>query len=95
LSRRDRHVLTLISVRLVRRPARPAGAVAMTYMHCPRCRLAIRRRVSYLTLVNCPRCLARTAIAVPLFTSPLSATELRRAPDSKRYEEPAVAAGEA
>jgi tRNA G26 N,N-dimethylase Trm1 len=51
----------------------------MTYLHCPRCRLAIRRQVDYLSLVNCPRCLARTAIAVPLFTSPLNGGELRRA----------------
>jgi hypothetical protein len=49
----------------------------MTYLHCPRCRLAIRRRADYLTVVNCPRCLARTATAVPLFTSPLNAVELR------------------
>ena len=49
----------------------------MTYQHCPRCRLAIRRRVEFLTLANCPRCLGRTSIAVPLFTSPLNAVELR------------------
>ncbi len=50
----------------------------MTYRHCPRCRLAIRRRVDVLTLENCPRCLARTALAVPLFSSPLNAVELWR-----------------
>jgi hypothetical protein len=50
----------------------------MTYLHCPRCRLAIRQRAEFLTLANCPRCLARTAIAVPLFSSPLDAFELRR-----------------
>ena len=50
----------------------------MTYLHCPRCRLAIKQRVDFLTLTNCPRCLARTAIAVPLFRSPLSAADLRR-----------------
>jgi hypothetical protein len=49
----------------------------MTYLHCPRCRLAIRRRADFLTLDHCPRCLARTATAVPLFTSPLNAIELR------------------
>jgi hypothetical protein len=48
----------------------------MTYLHCPRCRLAIRRRADFLTLDNCPRCLARTATAVPLFSSPLNALEL-------------------
>lgn len=50
----------------------------MTYLHCPRCRLAIRGRVDYMTLLNCPRCLARTAIPVPLFASPLNAMELRQ-----------------
>jgi tRNA G26 N,N-dimethylase Trm1 len=49
----------------------------MNYQHCPRCRLAIRIRASYLTLVNCPRCLARARIVSPLFTSPLDASELR------------------
>lgn len=48
----------------------------MTYLHCPRCRLAIKCRAHYLMLTNCPRCLARAAITSPLFASPLSATEL-------------------
>lgn len=48
----------------------------MSYLHCPRCRLAINSRAHYLTLTNCPRCLARAAIAVPLFSSPLNALEL-------------------
>ena len=49
------------------------------YMHCPRCRLAIRCRADYLTLTNCPRCLARAAIAAPLMASPLNAAELHAA----------------
>jgi len=49
----------------------------MSYLHCPRCRLAIRCRAHYLTLTNCPRCLARAQIVAPLFASPLSARELR------------------
>jgi tRNA G26 N,N-dimethylase Trm1 len=49
----------------------------MTYLHCPRCRLAVRCRASYLTFSNCPRCIARAAIATPMFTSPLDAHELR------------------
>lgn len=49
----------------------------MSYLHCPRCRLAIRCRAHYLMLTNCPRCLARAQIVTPLFTSPLSARELR------------------
>ena len=49
----------------------------MIYQHCPRCRLAIRRRASYLVLARCPRCLARAGISSPLFESPLNALELR------------------
>ncbi len=49
----------------------------MTYMHCPRCRLAIHCRAPYLTLTHCPRCLARAAIATPLFASALNGHELR------------------
>jgi hypothetical protein len=48
----------------------------MTYLHCPRCRLAINSRAPYLTLTHCPRCLARTAIPTPLFSSPLNGHEL-------------------
>jgi len=48
-----------------------------TYLHCPRCRLAIRCRAQYLTMTNCPRCMARAAVASPLFASPLNAAELR------------------
>jgi hypothetical protein len=48
----------------------------MTYLHCPRCRLAIRCRAHYLMLTNCPRCLARARIVSPLFASPLDAHEL-------------------
>ena len=51
----------------------------MTYQHCPRCRLAIRCRASFLSLTNCPRCLARAGLASPLFFSPLTAEELRSA----------------
>lgn len=43
----------------------------MTYLHCPRCRLTIKCRAHYLMLTNCPRCLARAAIASPLSASPL------------------------
>jgi hypothetical protein len=77
LSRRDRDVRRLITVRTLRRITGPSGEDAMTYLHCPRCRLAIKRRVDYLTLTNCPRCLARAAITVALFASPLNALELR------------------
>ena len=51
----------------------------MTYQHCPRCRLAIRCRASYLKLTSCPRCLARAGIISTMFSSPLNAMELRGA----------------
>ncbi len=57
----------------------------MIYLHCPRCRLAIKCVADFLILTNCPRCLARSAITAPLFSSPLSGLELhasqRAAPD--------------
>ena len=49
----------------------------MLYQHCPRCRLAIRCRASYLALERCPRCLGRAGIVTAMFTSPLNAVELR------------------
>lgn len=49
----------------------------MTYLHCPRCRLAINCRAHYLMMTNCPRCLARTGIPSALFASPLNAIDLR------------------
>jgi len=61
----------------------------MTYLHCPRCRLAIKCRAEYLILTNCPRCLARTAITSPLFVSPLDGAELHAARDSDALPRPA------
>jgi uncharacterized Zn finger protein (UPF0148 family) len=53
-------------------PARsPARVGTMTYLHCPRCRLAVARKAARLGLVHCPRCLARGRVAVELFSSPL------------------------
>jgi hypothetical protein len=49
----------------------------MLYQHCPRCRLAIRCRASFLALKHCPRCLGRAGILTAMFTSPLNALELR------------------
>ena len=51
----------------------------MTYQHCPRCRLAVPCRAIYLPFSNCPRCIARAAIASPMFSSPLDAMALRAA----------------
>lgn len=49
------------------------------YLHCPRCRLAIKCRVDNPIPANCRRCLARAAIAVPVFASRLNGAELRAA----------------
>jgi tRNA G26 N,N-dimethylase Trm1 len=51
----------------------------MTYLHCRRCRLAIRCRAHYVLLSTCPRCLARAAIVSPLFASPLDDVALHAA----------------
>lgn len=51
----------------------------LMYLHCPRCRLAIRCRAGHLMPSSCPRCLARAAIVSPLFPSPLNGVELRTA----------------
>jgi hypothetical protein len=61
----------------------------MLYQHCPRCRLAIRCRASYLALEHCPRCLGRAGILTAMFTSPLNAAELRAA---AAEGEPAISA---
>ena len=61
----------------------------MLYQHCPRCRLAIRCRASYLALEHCPRCLGRAGILTVMFTSPLNAIELRAA---ETEGEPAISA---
>jgi hypothetical protein len=52
----------------------------MTYLHCPRCRLAINCRAPYLTMTHCSRCLARATILKPLFASTLNGHELRVGP---------------
>jgi hypothetical protein len=51
----------------------------MSYLHCPRCRLAIRCRGYHLNMTHCPRCEARAGIPTTLFASPLNAYELRAA----------------
>jgi hypothetical protein len=49
----------------------PARAGAVTYLHCPRCRLAVAQKAAWLGMVHCPRCVARGRVAVELFSSPL------------------------
>ena len=41
----------------------------MAYLNCGRCGLEIRVRAPFLTIKNCPRCLARAAIVTPLVLS--------------------------
>ena len=41
----------------------------MPYMNCPRCGLSIRLRASFLAIERCPRCLARSKVAVEMYLS--------------------------
>jgi hypothetical protein len=41
----------------------------MSYLSCPRCRLTIRIRAPYLTMRNCPRCLAHAGLPTPMYAS--------------------------
>jgi hypothetical protein len=38
----------------------------VTYLNCPRCNLAVHVRAAYLAPSNCPRCIARRQVAVPM-----------------------------
>ena len=49
----------------------PARVGAVSYLHCPRCRLAMTQKHARLGMVHCPRCLARGRVAIELFSSPL------------------------
>jgi NAD-dependent SIR2 family protein deacetylase len=42
----------------------------MTYLNCPRCKLAIRRPRERLRIEYCPRCMARVRMAVRLYEAP-------------------------
>jgi hypothetical protein len=39
----------------------------MTFQNCPRCGLSIRLRTAHLAPRNCPRCIARYRVAVPMY----------------------------
>jgi hypothetical protein len=54
------------------------------YLNCSRCGLSIRPR--FIAVEHCPRCIARSRIAVPMFRSPLPARELLA--ESKRTPVP-------
>ena len=41
----------------------------MPYLHCGRCGLQIRIQAPFMSVENCPRCLARSATLAPLVRS--------------------------
>ena len=41
----------------------------MPYLHCGRCGLQIRIQAQFMSMDNCPRCLARSATVAPLARS--------------------------
>jgi hypothetical protein len=62
--------------------------IAMPYLNCSRCGLSIRVRFAVIESENCPRCLARSRVAQPLFRSRLTIHEL----NGHRVDAPAAAA---
>lgn len=52
----------------------------MPYLNCPRCHLAIRVRHAALSVRHCPRCVARSRIAIDMFPSRVPMRELIRGP---------------
>jgi len=42
----------------------------MSYLNCPRCALSIRIRADYLAMTNCPRCMGRNQVTIPLYETP-------------------------
>lgn len=48
----------------------------MPYSNCPRCGLSIRRRDPSDWIRDCPRCLGRAGIAVPMYLAARRAFEL-------------------
>ena len=48
----------------------------MPYLNCPRCHLAIRVRRPSLGPRHCPRCIARSRIAIDLFPSSVPMRQL-------------------
>jgi hypothetical protein len=51
---------------------------AAPFLNCPRCGLSIRPKTRWMTIEQCPRCLARARVAVKMFSSALPAAELYR-----------------
>jgi hypothetical protein len=46
------------------------------HLNCPRCRLTITPKATWLTIAHCPRCVARCGVLISLFASILTAEEL-------------------
>lgn len=41
----------------------------MTYMNCARCGLSVRLRKDQLSWDDCPRCIGRTGLSVPMYVA--------------------------
>jgi hypothetical protein len=66
---------TAVGVSMAVSQSRPSR-VGLLHLNCPRCGLTITPRMAWLTIEHCPRCMARAGRAVPLFCSPLPASQL-------------------
>ena len=64
------------------------------HWNCPRCGLTITPKASWLTIEHCPRCIARSGLAVSLFASTLPTDKLYAAeatPGADRLDAPPAA----
>jgi anti-sigma B factor antagonist len=62
----------------------------MPYMRCPRCGLSVCIRASFLALEHCPRCIAKTRVAVAMI--PIAGPGNRPPPDDFPAKESALSA---
>ena len=66
----------------------------MSYLNCTRCGLSMACRHSTLEPAHCPRCIARSRVAHPLFRSPLPMRRLTASPELTAWQpEPGRAPG--
>jgi hypothetical protein len=40
------------------------------YLNCPTCGLSVRVQAEFLMMRNCPRCIARRGIPIPMYDTP-------------------------
>ncbi len=66
----------------------------MSYMNCPRCGLSIQLRIQWLRCDDCPRCLGRSGIAVPVHVSAHRLWPSASLRSSSTADAPAVSPGE-